>query len=142
MLALRNVASAVCLGDLIEGDPLGDARPDGASCQQAEGPLQVAPIRCALSDCVPRVPGSFSMRPRSSVTRTYTTETEQAGCAVLAQCIRRDEAPAMLCPKWWIEPGLRTHSFLLIHPADGRIAPLGIRFIGFGRRLVLNVSCR
>ena len=35
--------TAVCLGDLIEGDPLGDARPDGASCQQAEEPLQVLP---------------------------------------------------------------------------------------------------
>ena len=31
------------LGDLIEGDPLGGARPDGASCQQAEEPLQVLP---------------------------------------------------------------------------------------------------
>ena len=35
--------TAVCLGDLIEGDPLGDARPDGASCQQAEEPLQILP---------------------------------------------------------------------------------------------------
>src|SRR5262245_30395128 len=33
--------TAVCLGDLIEGDPLGDARPDGASCQQPEEPLKV-----------------------------------------------------------------------------------------------------
>src|SRR5215471_11277502 len=28
--------TAVGLGDLIEGDALGDARPDSASCQQAE----------------------------------------------------------------------------------------------------------
>ena len=35
--------TAVCLGDLIEGDALGDARPDGASCQQAEEPLQILP---------------------------------------------------------------------------------------------------
>src|SRR5262249_38467229 len=35
--------TAVCLGDLIEGDPLGDARSDGASCQQAEEPLQIFP---------------------------------------------------------------------------------------------------
>jgi hypothetical protein len=33
--------ATVCLGDLIEGDPLGDARPDGASRQQAEEMLQV-----------------------------------------------------------------------------------------------------
>src|SRR5262249_26005507 len=33
--------TTVCLGDLIEGDALSDARPDGASCQQAEEPLQV-----------------------------------------------------------------------------------------------------
>jgi hypothetical protein len=25
--------TTVCLGDLIEGDPLGDGRPDGTSCQ-------------------------------------------------------------------------------------------------------------
>src|SRR5215472_18919650 len=35
--------TAVCLGDLIEGDALGDAWPDGASCQQAEEPLQILP---------------------------------------------------------------------------------------------------
>src|SRR5690349_3618997 len=35
--------TAVRLDDLIEGDPLGDARPDGASCQEAEEPLQVLP---------------------------------------------------------------------------------------------------
>ena len=33
--------TAVCLGDLIEGDPLRDARSDGASCQQTEEPPQV-----------------------------------------------------------------------------------------------------
>ena len=37
--------TAVCLGDLIEGDPLGDAGPDGAICQQPEEPLQVLPER-------------------------------------------------------------------------------------------------
>ena len=31
----------MCLGNLIEGDPLGDARPDGVSCQQPEEPLKV-----------------------------------------------------------------------------------------------------
>ncbi len=42
-LALKTarLKTAVCLGDLIEGDPLGDARPDGAGCQQPEEPLQV-----------------------------------------------------------------------------------------------------
>ena len=35
--------AAVCLGDLIEGEPLGDPRSDGASCQEAEEPLQVLP---------------------------------------------------------------------------------------------------
>ena len=44
-LALKTprLDAAVCLGDLIEGDPLGDARPDFARCQQAEEPLQVLP---------------------------------------------------------------------------------------------------
>jgi hypothetical protein len=37
----------VCLGDLIEGDPLGDTRPDTPSLQQAEEPFQV------LSDVAP-----------------------------------------------------------------------------------------
>jgi hypothetical protein len=35
--------TAVSLGDFIEGDPLGHARPDGASCQQAEQLLEVLP---------------------------------------------------------------------------------------------------
>src|SRR5215469_5658626 len=35
--------TAVCLGDLIEGDPLGNARPDGTSCQQSEKALQILP---------------------------------------------------------------------------------------------------
>src|SRR5262249_43570284 len=35
--------TAVCLDDFIEGNPLGDARPDGASCQHAEESLQVLP---------------------------------------------------------------------------------------------------
>jgi hypothetical protein len=34
---------AMRLGDLIKRDPLGDARPDGASRQQLEEPLQVLP---------------------------------------------------------------------------------------------------
>ncbi len=34
---------AVCLGNLVERDALGNARPDGASCQQAEEALQVLP---------------------------------------------------------------------------------------------------
>jgi len=33
--------TAVCLSDLIEGDPFGDAWPNGISCQQPEEPLQV-----------------------------------------------------------------------------------------------------
>ena len=41
--------TAVCLGDLIEGDALGDARSDGASRQQAEEPLQVLPEPGGLS---------------------------------------------------------------------------------------------
>ena len=35
--------TAVCLGYLVERDPLGDARPNGPSCQQPEEPLQVLP---------------------------------------------------------------------------------------------------
>src|SRR5690349_342013 len=35
--------TAVCLGDLLEADPLGDSRPNGAGCQKAEEPLQVLP---------------------------------------------------------------------------------------------------
>jgi len=38
-LETARLETAVCLGDPIEGDPLGDARPDGARCQQAEEPL-------------------------------------------------------------------------------------------------------
>src|SRR5262245_63417602 len=38
-LETARLETAVCLGDLIEGDPLGDARRDGASCQQPEEPL-------------------------------------------------------------------------------------------------------
>src|SRR5439155_15291817 len=41
--------TAVCLGNLIEGDPLSDARPDGASCQQAEEPLKVLPEPVGMS---------------------------------------------------------------------------------------------
>ena len=33
--------TAVGLGDLVEGDALGDARPDGAGFQQAEEPFQI-----------------------------------------------------------------------------------------------------
>src|SRR3954454_21952780 len=33
--------SAVCVGDLVEGDPLGDARPYSVSGQQAKEPLQI-----------------------------------------------------------------------------------------------------
>jgi hypothetical protein len=42
-LETTRLETAVCLGDFIEGDSLGHARPDGASCQQAEQPLQVLP---------------------------------------------------------------------------------------------------
>jgi hypothetical protein len=35
--------TAVCIGDLIEGDPLGSARPDGAACQKSEQLLQIPP---------------------------------------------------------------------------------------------------
>ena len=35
--------TAMGLGDLIEREALGDARLDGASCQQAEKPLQIPP---------------------------------------------------------------------------------------------------
>src|SRR6476660_2726194 len=40
-LETARLETSVCLGDLVKGDPLGDARPDGASCQEAEEPLQV-----------------------------------------------------------------------------------------------------
>jgi hypothetical protein len=36
-------STAVCIGDLIEGDPLGSARPDGAACQKSEQLLQILP---------------------------------------------------------------------------------------------------
>jgi hypothetical protein len=38
---------AVCLGNLLEGDPLGDARPDGANFQATEEPFKVVsePVR-------------------------------------------------------------------------------------------------
>src|SRR5713226_7691304 len=42
-LETARLETAVRLGDLIEGDPLGNARPDDASCQQDEEPLQVLP---------------------------------------------------------------------------------------------------
>jgi hypothetical protein len=38
-----HLKTPVCLGDLIERDPPGNAQPDGASCQQAEEPLEVLP---------------------------------------------------------------------------------------------------
>jgi len=41
--------TAVCLGDLVEGVPPRDARPDGARCQEAEQPLQVFPEPGAMS---------------------------------------------------------------------------------------------
>ena len=41
--------TAVCLGDLIEGDPLAEAWPDGASSQQAKEPLQVLPAPGGMS---------------------------------------------------------------------------------------------
>ena len=49
-LALKTarLETAVCLGNLLEGNPLGDARPDGARCQQAE-PLQVLPEPSRMS---------------------------------------------------------------------------------------------
>src|SRR4051812_29745542 len=40
-LETTRLESAVCLGDLVEGDPLGDARTDGVSGQQGEEVLQV-----------------------------------------------------------------------------------------------------
>jgi len=42
-LETARLETAVCLGDLIEGDPLGDMRPDITSLQQAEEPFQVLP---------------------------------------------------------------------------------------------------
>jgi hypothetical protein len=42
-LKTAHLETAVYLDDFIEGDPLGDARPDGAGCQQSEEPLQVFP---------------------------------------------------------------------------------------------------
>src|SRR5262245_37185023 len=42
-LETARLETAVCLGDLIERDPLGDTGSDGASCQQAEEPLQIFP---------------------------------------------------------------------------------------------------
>ena len=48
-LETARLEAAVCLGDLIEGDPLGDVRLDGASCQQAEEPLQVLPEPSGMS---------------------------------------------------------------------------------------------
>src|SRR5262249_17873150 len=38
-LETARLETTVCLDDLIKGDPLSDARPDGAGCQQAEEPL-------------------------------------------------------------------------------------------------------
>jgi hypothetical protein len=40
-LETARLETVVCLDDLIEGDPLGDVRADGAGCQQPEEPLQV-----------------------------------------------------------------------------------------------------
>src|SRR5262245_16119418 len=42
-LEAARLETAVGVGDLVEGDALGDARLDGARCQQAEEPLQVLP---------------------------------------------------------------------------------------------------
>src|ERR1700732_5019480 len=42
-LETARLKTAVCLGDLIEGDPLGDMRPDTTSLQKAEEPFQVLP---------------------------------------------------------------------------------------------------
>jgi hypothetical protein len=57
----------VSLGDLIEGDPLGDARPDGARCQQAEEPLQRSGPRVRASRG-PRT-GSCAWHLRKEATR-------------------------------------------------------------------------
>jgi hypothetical protein len=35
-LETARLKAAVSLGDLVEGDPICDVRPDGASCQMAE----------------------------------------------------------------------------------------------------------
>jgi hypothetical protein len=40
-LETTRLETAVCLGYLIEGNPPGDVRPDGACCQQAEEPLHL-----------------------------------------------------------------------------------------------------
>src|SRR5438128_1333212 len=56
-LETARLETAVCLGDLIEGDALGDARPDGASFQQTEEALQVLPEpgRMSRPHCIDRV---------------------------------------------------------------------------------------
>src|SRR5215831_3792252 len=41
--------TAVCRGDLIKGDPLGDARTNGASSQHSEKLLQVLPEPAGMS---------------------------------------------------------------------------------------------
>jgi hypothetical protein len=40
-LETARLDTAVRVGDLVEGDPLGNARPDGVSGQQDEEPLQI-----------------------------------------------------------------------------------------------------
>ena len=65
-LEAARLETAVCLGDLIEGDPLGDARLDGARCQQPEEPLQVLPE-----------PGGMSRPHRIDRVETGTLATRQ-----------------------------------------------------------------
>jgi len=56
-LETARLEMSVRLGDPIEGDPLGDARLNGASCQQAEELLQVLPeaggMTCPQKDGCP-----------------------------------------------------------------------------------------
>src|SRR5215469_3149422 len=48
-LQSSRLETAMRLGHLIEGDPLGDARPDGASHQEAKETLQVLPEPCGMA---------------------------------------------------------------------------------------------
>ena len=56
-LALKTsrLETTVCLGDLIEGDALGDARPDGMSFRRPEEPLQVLPEPAGFSARIPLI---------------------------------------------------------------------------------------
>ena len=65
-LETARLETAVRLGDVIEGNPLGDARPDGANRQQGEESLQILPepVGVSRSHHVDRVEaGTFAARP-------------------------------------------------------------------------------